>query len=216
MKPGFCLLSTAYFPPIEFFVQLMRHDKILIERCENFQKQSYRNRCHILSPNGKLALSVPVSKGNNLKMHTCDMQIVNKQNWRLDHWRAIETAYNNSAFFLYYKDAIFELFKNEYSNLFEFNDVIIRLLASILEIDSSRIAYTENFKKEYSDNVNDYRDRIHPKKQNILDPPPSLKYFQVFEGKFNFIYNLSIIDLLFNEGPQSYAYLLKLSQLNNI
>lgn len=212
MSNKICILNTAYFPPIEFFIQILTYKEILIEGHESYSKQTYRNRCNILSPNGKLSLVVPVTKGNSLKMHTNKISILHSDNWQRNHQRALETAYNNSPYFLYYKDEIFDLLDRASDNLFEFNLKTIKAIAEIININASHIKTTEEYIKEYQENTIDLRDKIHPKKVNLLSPSKECKYFQVFVDKYGFTYNLSILDLVFNEGPQSLDFLTKLKE----
>lgn len=212
MKCNTCVLPIAYLPPIEFFSVLKHCDKILLEKFENYPKQTYRNRCYIYSPNGKQALTIPVSKGDMLKMHTADISIVHRENWNLKNWRAIETAYNNSPYFLYYKDELMNIHNSKEVNLFKYNMELIKVICSFLNLDANKIEPTTEYLKKYSTGVEDYRELMHPKKRHLFNPNKSSKYFQVFECKYGFIYNLSILDLLFNEGPQSELYIDKLAK----
>ena len=196
------ILSTAYFPPIEYFAAIAKADEIIIETQETYPKQTYRNRCRISTANGILDLSIPVKKVNGNHTITKDILSSEKENWRIKHWRAIESAYNASAFFLYYKDEIKELTLNPETNLIEYNSNMLSSILNILGINTN-IRYSESYIKQYED-LNDLRNTISPKVKSVRELP---EYFQVFNHKFPFQSNLSILDLLFNEGPATLSYL---------
>lgn len=205
------LLSTAYFPPISWFVAILKSDKVILEACETYSRQTFRNRCQILGPNGLQALTVPITKPFGNRTQTSDIQIVTSSGSGRLHWRAIVTAYNTSPFFLYYRDKIEHILFEPQALLFSLNLSIIELTLELLDIEKS-INFSINFEKR-PQQLLDLRNSIHPKKAFIstdLFPP----YTQVFSTKFPFMPDLSIIDLLFNEGPASKDYLLNLLQIN--
>ncbi len=206
------LFPTAYLPPVEFFAILLHH-KILLEKEETFVKQTYRNRCYIYAENGKSALTVPLFKPGGNHTKTRDAVIINNSKWYKRHWRALETAYNSSPFFLYYKDELFPFFQGKHENLFDFNLDLIYLLAGIMGI-SPQIEFTASFVKNPGDDVVDLRTLFSPKK------PPVLKtfqeYYQVFSDRHCFIPNLSIVDLIFNLGPEAKSYLDELCKKNGL
>jgi hypothetical protein len=200
------ILSTAYFPPIEYFGLIFAADKVFLEDSESYRKQSFRNRTQILSANGTLPLSIPICH------HTPDclikeVRIDYKTPWQRNHWKSILAAYNNSPYFLYYQDFFMPFFQNKYTFLFDLNLEIMLLLMNLLKIDK-QIHLTGDFIACY-ENAVDCRNIIHPKKSSLTDYRFKLKqpYYQVFETKFDFIPNLSILDLLFNEGVNACAIL---------
>lgn len=197
------ILSTAYFPPIAYFAYLLNADEILVEVHETYPKQTFRNRCQIYESNGKLDLSLPVNKihGNHTK--TKEILISDQSNWGINHWRAIESAYNSSAFFLYYQDEIKPLFLDNNIKLIEHNQLILSILLDLLEI-KKEFQQTQDYHKNYADAL-DLRMILSPKKPKT--DFNFAEYFQVFNDKHGFIENLSILDLLFNEGPASKQYL---------
>ena len=204
------LLSTAYLPPIEYFTLLLGGNKVIIEKEETYPKQTYRNRCRILTANGILNLSIPVSKPNGNNTKTKDITIINSGRWFTNHWRAISSAYSNSPFFLYYKDDLQEFFSGNYDNLFEFTIELTNVLLNIIGI-SSTLTYSDSFVTPGQANfLVDARYSITPKKE--IASKNFEVYTQVFSLKFSFIPNLSIIDLLFNLGPETKEYLTKLNQ----
>lgn len=198
-------MSTAYLPPIEYMAYLLTRENVIIEKEETYPKQTYRNRCCILTANGILNLSIPVSKpyGNNTK--TKDVTIINSDRWFTNHWRTISSAYSGSPFFLYYKDEFQEFFTGSYNNLLEFNTKLTNELLTLIGINC-KIVYSDSFLIPGQANLPlDARYSINPKKE--VESKNFEEYTQVFSTKFNFIPNLSIIDLLFNLGPETRGYL---------
>lgn len=203
-KPLTILLSTAYLPPVDYFIWIMKSDSIIIEGDENYCKQTYRNRCEIYTTNGKLNLTIPVIKtsGNHTKIK--DIKIDYSENWQMKHWRAIVSAYNHSPYFLFYKDALKPLYFKNYNFLFEYNSLVLNTTLSMLKTQKS-ITYNSSYIKNTLPGILDLRNEINPKKKSNLN----LKlYRQVFAERSGFIPNMSIIDLIFNLGPDSKDFLL--------
>ncbi len=202
------LLSTAYLPPVQYFTKLLLFDDVLIEKHEHYSKQSWRNRCRILAANGTLDLSVPIQKGRS-KTPIKDLRIGYETNWQHEHRRSIISAYNNSPFFEYYADTLLPFFEKKHDFLFDFNTELLHTILEEIGLDT-KISSTSHFIKENSD-LNDFRATMHPKTQHALPDPrfTPAKYTQVFADKFDFMPNLSIIDLLFNIGPDTLPYLEK-------
>jgi len=200
---SFACLSTAYLAPVQYYTKLASFDEILIETAENYPKQTYRNRCLIASANGVQALTVPVEKPSTLKIPTCDVRISNHGNWRHLHWNALVSAYNMSPFFEYYADDLRPFYEKEYKFLIDYNGVIQATICSLLDI-RPRIMHTTGYEQHRE---NDFRYVIDPRRplpDNDFTPRP---YYQVFRDKHGFIPNLSIVDLLFNMGPESILFL---------
>ena len=199
------LLSTTYFGPIQWYQKLYRAEEVFIERCETFQKQTYRNRCLIATTNGIQALTVPVEKPSTLN-YIKDFRISDHGNWRHLHWNALKSAYGESPFFDYYQDDIRPFFERHWDYLFDFNEAICEKMCELLDIQPT-VRFTEEFTPPSINEINDYRSSIRPKHP---DPDPdfiSKRYYQVYEQKYGFMPNLSILDLLFNMGPESILYL---------
>lgn len=196
------ILSTAYLPPVEYFSLILANGNPKLEKWENYGKQSYRNRCHIYSANGLLTLNIPIERSSESKVNIADTKIDYSYAWQVRHWRAIESAYMSSPFFEYYCDDLQPFFFKNEIFLYDFNLKLIDLLIKLLGANV-KVGETESFIKSYPNG--DYRYNIHPKEKN-LDIIKNGQYQQVFAHKFGFIPNLSIIDLLFNEGPSSIEF----------
>ncbi|NLX40762.1 MAG: WbqC family protein [Bacteroidales bacterium] len=202
------ILTTAYFPPVEYFFAIAGSRKVLIEQCEVYQKQSYRNRCNICSAAGKESLSIPILKEAYQKVPIRDVRIDYSRPWLQQHKRAILSAYNSSPFFEYYMDDLFPILDRKKTFLFDLN---LLLLDKCLELTGIKAAieFTSEYHKEYPEG--DFRNIIQPKYrgENLLVRYKKEKtWTQVFSDRFGFIGNLSIIDLLSNEGPNAISYIL--------
>jgi len=197
------LMSTAYLPPVNYFAIVAGANEVVIEQYETYPRQTYRNRCEIYSPNGKIPLIIPVHKPSGNHTMTKDIVISEHEKWQKLHWRAIRTTYANSPFFLYYQDDLLSFYENKHQNLLRFNTELFSTLLSLAGL-KTKISYTTGFVKD-PEGLKDFRWTISPKKDfNIFLPEP---YYQTFNEKHGFINNLSIIDLLFNLGPETRDYL---------
>jgi len=196
------LLSIAYLPPIQYFKEIINAKTVVIEKHENYCKQSYRNRCTIYGANGQLPLTIPVEKGNSAKTKISDIKIAYYEKWQNRHWKSIESAYRSSPFFEFYLDEFLPFYTKKFKFLFDFT---IQLLQTILTNTGIRadIQFTTEYIK--TQNMPDNRNTIHPKISPQYHEYP--KYYQVFAAKHGFIPNLSIIDLMFNTGNQTTDYL---------
>jgi hypothetical protein len=185
------LFTTAYLPPVSYIAECLRSESVIIEAFETYKKQSCRNHCLIYGPNGKQKLIVPVIKVNGNHTLTKDIRISYFQNWQRIHWQSIETAYNNSPFFLYYRDYFEPYYLKKFDFLLDFNTKFLETLFNIFRIEK-QINFTDQF-------------------ENQPAPPKNYTfpaYTQVFTAKSGFLINLSIIDLLFNLGPDAVEYLI--------
>ncbi len=201
MKKKTILLSTAFLPPAGWFSLLLNHP-VSIEKHENYQRQTYRNRCLIYSEKGILPISVPVNRPYGNHTPITEVLIFNNEKWYLKQWRAIRSAYEASPFFLYYQDDLKPFFNGHHENLFQFNLELVLKICALLEI-SPDLHFTEKFEKTPEDKM-DLRHFFSPKKPVQGHFPP---YTQVFADRHGFIPNLSILDVLFNLGPEGKIYL---------
>lgn len=194
------LIELQYLPSIAFFSSLVGKEKLILEANEFFEKQTYRNRCHLLSSQQVEILTVPL-QGANKKIKSKDIKIDNSQNWSKKHWRSIQTCYGKSPFFEFFADEFQPIYKKDYLYLWDLN---LDLLTICLKIISQKIIITESgsYEKNVSGNVMDARSLIHPKKPDYLNQFYKPKAYGQSFGN-NFEPNLSIIDLLMNEGPNA-------------
>ena len=193
-------LTSAYLAPVEYYVALGNAETVLLEQFDSYEKQTYRNRCNIQTANGIIALTIPVEKPKAEKILTRDIRISGHNDWQKQHWRSIESAYNSTPFFEYYKDDFQPIYEKKWDFLWDFNLQIQSKVLELLDLQPN-VEFTENYHPNLNEGVIDLRESIHPKKasQNINLKP----YYQVFEQRFGFQENLSIIDLLFNMGNES-------------
>lgn len=197
------VLNTAYLGNIQYYAAIKNADEVLIEVCDHYEKQSYRNRCEIYGANGLLKLVIPLErKGKRIPVKNVKMD--HEQKWRHEHWRSLASAYRSSPYFEYYEDHLEPFFKKEYECLAEFNQLLQEKILNLLQIDTP-ISYTTEYNKEY-DGYLDLREKIHPRNKPSLQIPVE-GYMQVFDAKCGFISNLSIVDLMFNEGPRGVVLL---------
>ncbi|SKB91992.1 WbqC-like protein family protein [Alkalitalea saponilacus] len=201
------IFSTSIFPPVHYFAHLASCQEAVIERYCNYSRQTYRNRYVILGANGVLPLTVPVVKTSGKKTCTKDVEVDYDTPWNQVHWKSIEAAYNSSPYYIYYKDDIEPIFTKKWKYLLDMNQYALEVAMECTGV-SAKISFTKEWQREYQHP--DFRDSIHPKKNYSVDksfrPEP---YRQVFALNQPFIPNLSILDLLFNKGPESLIVLEK-------
>lgn len=194
-------MSTAYLPPVAWFSAVAHSDDALIEACESFQKQSYRNRCTICSASGPQMLQVPILHSGSRLIR--DIRIDYSKSWQHLHRHAISTAYGPSPFFKYYWDGIDSIIAKDHRFLFDLNMELTCKLLELLHVVTP-LALTSDYDPSPA-GISDLRSAISPKKEP--EGSSFKEYYQVFNSRLGFIPNLSIIDLLFCEGPESYSYL---------
>lgn len=204
MSSSRLLISTAYFPPIQYFVLIGKYKDVLIEKQENYNKQSYRNRCNIKSANGVLPLVIPVKKNKGLKTVISDIKTDNSYNWQRIHRISIESAYRSAPFYEYYIDEIMPFFESRYDYLLDLNTAILEKMLEILRIRAN-LGFTDKYQPAPPPQILDIRNNIHPKIKytNTKIFKDDLPYTQVFNEISGFIPGLSIIDLIFNTGPDA-------------
>ena len=202
MEQG-AVFPLFYLPPIEYFSKVMEHkQRIEFEMHEHFPKQTFRNRASIHSPNGKLDLIIPIAKGVGVHTVMKDVKISYDFNWQRLHWQSLQTSYRSSAYFAFYEDELAPLYEKRWDFLFDYNEHILNILLKQLKINLD-YSFTHVYEKTYLD-LADFRENIHPKNDSGFTHK---SYFQVFDERNGFLQNLSIVDLLFNQGPQSLNFL---------
>lgn len=197
------VLPLFYLPPIEYFAMLNKHKPdIVIESHEHFPKQTYRNRANICSPDGLLTLVVPVVKGAKVHTPVRDVKISYDFRWQRLHWMSLQGCYRRTSYFEYYEDDFAPFYETKETWLFDLNEKLLQLVLKLLKINTT-FQYTEEYQAQYPA-LTDLRQSISSKKESNFDQKP---YFQLFEDRQGFMKNLSIVDLLFSQGPQSINYL---------
>ena len=192
-----CLLPITYLGPVKYYSAILKYEEISIEKKEHFIKQSQRNRCEIIGTNGSQKLTIPKKRRSSDKTAISDIRIANKDKWQKSHWQSIISAYNSSPFFKYYKDELQPFYNIKYDNLFNFNLKLTQSILRLLEVEKE-LNFTLIFQKKF--NGLDLR-----YSKFILEHQE--EYQQVFSEKFSFTPNLSILDVLFNLGPETTRYL---------
>ena len=197
------LLTSAYLPPIQYFSKLYSAPRIYMETHEHYVKQTYRNRALISGPNGVQALTIPVEHEYSKRPATRDIRLSDHGNWQHLHRNALQSAYEGSPYFEYYADDILPIYDKGYQFLVDFNEDFLYTICDLLNLKPDVIK-TEVYADALALGAEDFREAIRPKITHSIDKTfHSVEYYQVFRRKHGFLENLSIIDLLFNMGPES-------------
>lgn len=209
------LLSSAYLAPVSYYAHLYASASAIIETCDNYVKQTYRNRCLIAGPNGVQVLTVPIEKPAFGKVSMRDIRISDHGNWRHLHWNALQSSYERSPFFEYFADDLRPFFERRIDFLFDFNEGLQQTVLNLLDIPTTMM-YTENYCTEYPSSIIDLREAISPKRPwQDYTTFTAQPYYQVFAQKHGFLPNLSIVDLLFNMGLEARIVLKQSLQAHN-
>ena len=194
------IFPVFYLPPVSCFTLLKENNlEFVLEKFEHFPKQTYRNRASIASPNGTLDLVVPVMKGSKVRTVYKDVRISDETRWQRLHWLSLQTCYRSSAYFEFYEDGLAPFYEKKYDFLFDYNVELFSWLLKQLKMPVD-LKFTESYELQAS---KDYRSAMSKKEVPQIQTKP---YFQVFSDRNEFIPNLSIVDLLFNQGPQAKNY----------
>ena len=198
------LFIPTYFSPISQYSEIVKSDSVVFEMEDNFQKQSYRNRCYIFNANGKQLLNIPVkdkNKGTSQRKKTKDLLVDNDAHWQTHHLKSLQTAYRTSPFYEFYEDDLRTIFTKKYTFLQDVNIDTYLFIADALQIP---LTYSKTKEYNITTDKNDFRELADVKFQ----PKKTVeKYIQMFDDKHGFIPNLSVLDLLFMEGPNTISYL---------
>ncbi|MCO5232139.1 MAG: WbqC family protein [Chitinophagales bacterium] len=200
------LIEPHYWGSVSYFQQLLKAETIVLDVHSHFKKGTYRNRCHIMGPNGMLSLSVPLVKGKEQHSVIGDVRISYTENWVKDHWQSLVSSYRRSAYFEFYEEDIAPLYENKFDKLVDLNVVAINLIQKLLN-RKINLQYSEKYIVPGDFDGLDLRDCIRPQIEKMGIPPLDLPYTQVFMDRMAFLPNLSILDALFNLGPRTLDYL---------
>ena len=192
------LIHPNYFPNIHQFTQIIKANNILFEASDNYQKQTFRNRTYIYGANGKLGLFVPVIHTHNNRELFKDVKISYDSNWMDLHLKSLQSAYRSSPYFEYFEDNFVKLYSEKEKFLVDFNIKCIKLISNLLDLNLNYKISNEYIEK--TNDIIDLRGLSNARKEKKIDTP---KYIQVFETKHGYLNNLSIVDLVFSEGPNS-------------
>ena len=199
------LLSSTYFGPVQWYQKLHRYDVCRLEQYDHYVKQTYRNRCVIAATQGTQVLSIPIEQDDGLKCPMKDIRISDHANWRHLHWHALLSAYGERPFFEYYADDLQPFFERKWEFLFDFNYEITCKVCELLDVRPT-LTLSTSYQSAQGQEA-DYRDAIRPK-HPLPDAQFQAKpYYQVYRQKHGFLPNLSILDLLFNEGNEAILFL---------
>ncbi|WP_033408465.1 WbqC family protein [Psychroflexus tropicus] len=199
------LIHPCYFGPIDLYAVLAQSSGFVMEKHDNYQKQTYRSRQYIYGANGSLLLNIPIKhRAQKTDKHQSyqDIRIENAFKWQRLHWKSFEAAYRTSPFFEFYEDEFIDLFTKEATFLMDFNLKCMEVVFECLGLDFN-FDFTEEFKMA-PETLNDQRDLVNSKRETKANLE---NYIQVFQSKHGYIPNLSILDLLFNKGPSALEYL---------
>lgn len=197
------LLHPTYFPSISHFVAIAQSENVTFEVEDNFQKQTNRNRTYIYSPNGIQLLNIPIKHSKENRQKTKDIKIEPEFDWQKQHFKSLETAYRSSPFFEYFEDDLRPIFDRKYIFLLDLNFEVLEIVLKCMRMKVDFCRTIEYFHEIEDNSVIDLRHLVEGKKDNSTFQ----KYTQVFDDKYGFINNLSILDLLFNEGKYAMDYL---------
>ena len=203
MKPKI-LIELQYLPPVSTFCYLLAASAVYFEACEHYQKGSYRNRCEIAGPNGRMRLSIPLLKGKHEGQPIREVQLAYFENWPKQHWQSIKTAYGSSPFFIHYSDAFRDILLARQDTLWALNLAMMKQILAFLGWSQELpIFESDVYMLGGAADVVDCRELISPQSSPLNLQP----YVQVFTDKHGFLPNLSILDLLFCAGPAATDYL---------
>lgn len=201
------IFSTAYFPPVSYVSMIRKSETAFIEGCENYQKQSYRSRCYICSSNGPLFLNIPVGRSENARRPIRDVRLDYSTSWVENHQRALVSAYSSTPYFdCYFHEDFKPIYDSRPVFLFDMNMMFLEKVLELCGV-SVPVSVTDDYLRDESEDVMIFRDTIHPKRSRPSCIEKAKPYYQIFSDRYGFVEDLSIIDLLFHEGPNSISFL---------
>jgi hypothetical protein len=194
------LIESQYFPNLSYYKTLINLDILLIERYEHYQKLSFRNRCYIAGPNGRILLSVPLARGKNQRTVMKDVRISNEEKWQGQHWKTLVSAYRRSPWFEYHEESLGKLYEQPAEFLLDWNMACFEWANNVIGLNHP-VAFTDVYNKDPETGITDLRDTMSPSETISAGDGPV--YTQVFQERVGFMPNLSILDLIFCEGRRS-------------
>lgn len=207
------LVHPSYGMPIAQYAVIAQADKVFFEAKDNYQKQTYRNRKKIATSTGILQLTIPIlhNKDSQERQQSFDVRIENTFHWQRDHWRSLKVAYQTSPYFEYYEDTFEPIYHTTCDKLIDFILALHEVIMDCLQLEKE-IQHTASYDK-FPTNKTDFRHLILAKKAPTFRLP---EYHQLFREKHGYLPNLSVLDLLFNEGPNAISYLENLDLTSQI
>jgi hypothetical protein len=207
------LVEAQFFPPISYFAACLAAENVVIEAHEHFQKGSYRNRCHIAGANGLQVLSVPLRRNKSDDRSIQNVQIAYDVDWQKQHWRTLQSAYGSAPFWTFYAPVLERFFVEKQESLLDYNVDILKTVFKLLKIEKTiNVSLSSTYEGIYTEG-SDFRNKFSPK---INDTSNAFRYSQLFNDRYDFLPNLSILDVLFCCGNQSLSVIKKMSEPLNI
>ena len=209
------IIESQYLPPIATMFAIAESEAVIIDQFEFYEKKSYRNRCYICNADGLFRLTVPLEQGKSIATPMKDVRIAKTENWQMEHWKSIVSAYNRSPFFEFYKDELQEVFLQPVHHLINFNTALLQFLLLHFQIETPfRLSDKYIETNELSENHKHFRSAIRPQKNKATIEFIIPKYQQVFADRIPFQKQVSSLDLLFNQGPMANSYFEKMREFN--
>jgi hypothetical protein len=204
------LIELQYLPPLSAFAYFAQAERVTLEANEHFQKGSYRNRCHILGVNGPLRLSIPLVKGKHQQLPVREVEMAYPEPWPHQHWQSIRSAYGNAPFFPFYEAELAAIYRDPGTGLWDFNLRLFQCIIGFLQWEGDKFVHSTSYERVYLAGQ-DLRNQLRPQRFGSTQEAALFPaYPQVFADRHPFVANLSILDLLFCQGPQASLYLSKI------
>lgn len=197
--------SFIPFPNIYWWLKAADAGSVLFDNAEHFQKMSYRNRYYISGANGLIQLSVPLVAGRNQRCAMRDVQVSHAENWEVQHWRTIVSVYSRTPYFEYYEPGLKKIFDTKFTHLTAFNIATVQWLMSQLKL-KTELKFADNYNADYGAGTVDLRSGYGPGIERSA-AGSTAPYYQIFADRTGFLHNLSMLDLLFAEGPHTMQWL---------
>jgi len=198
------LIESQYIGSIPYWACLLAYEEIYFDAHEHFVKASYRNRCNIATPDGLLSLSAPLKRGRGQRRKMKEVRLFEEENWRIKHWNSLCSAYRRSPYFEYFEDLMEPFFRNRTNYLLEWNMTFMKMISEMLKV-KLQWSFTERYIGSGSEGFDDLRSNFLPsvKRNKLPEGYKNVPYHQVFQDRTGFFPDISVLDMLFNEGPRA-------------